>query len=577
MGDVVTQRPAPVASGTLAKTPLVHLLIYALENKLAGTIDIASPDQRVASVLFVGGEPAKAHVSEPVSQLGQVLVELGFMTAQVLERSLAELEDARSAGARALSGEFLRIRALLDPAWIEAGLREQVVRRLRYVAAMPPETTYTYYDGFDALRGIGVDSPRGLDPLPMLWTLLGESAPQAHIDATLARMAAASFRISRTAELFRLGLGVAERTAIDLLRVRPLTVAEFPRISGLAESDARLLVYLLLVTKQVEVISASRSSMPPRASSPPKTPLPAPASVSRPPVQPSVRPVSSRSLVPPADSPASKPPPRLSPELSERWTAIVDRARTIDRADYFGMLDIARDSTPREAHSSFLALAMKWHPDRLPPELFPVREACSRVFARMSEAHSTLTDAERRAGYMKLVAEGSGSPETQETIAKVIEATEDFKKAEAFFKRNDFVQAEELCRRALAGDATQPDYHAMLAWLISLKQECQTPAKVIESIRVLDKAIAMSEQCERAYFWRGMLYKRIGKVEAAYRDFHEAVELNPRNIDAVREMRLHNMRSGTRIRSSRPPAGTARSSAKQDEKPGLLGRFFKKS
>jgi tetratricopeptide (TPR) repeat protein len=306
------------------------------------------------------------------------------------------------------------------------------------------------------------------------------------------------------------------------------------------------------------------------------------ASVQQSPALPAPRSVGSASLVPPRDASPSQPPPRLARELSERWAAIVDRARTIDRADYFAMLDLARDSTPREAQSSFLALAMKWHPDRLPPELFPVREACSRVFARLSEAHATLTDPERRVGYMRLLAEGSGSPEMQETIAKVVEATEDFKKAEVCFRRNDFVQAEQLCRRALAGDATQPDYHAMLAWLISLKRENQTPEQTVRSIRMLDKAIAISDQCERAFFWRGMLYKRIGKVEAAYRDFHEAVDLNPHNIDAVREMRLHNMRSGTRSRSTNPPAATARSSVvpakstMRDEKSGLFGRFFKK-
>jgi tetratricopeptide (TPR) repeat protein len=183
---------------------------------------------------------------------------------------------------------------------------------------------------------------------------------------------------------------------------------------------------------------------------------------------------------------------------------------------------------------------------------------------------------------MRRLAEGSGSPEMQETIARVVAATEDFKKAEAYFKRHDFVQAEELCRRALAGDATQADYLAMLAWLLSLKPENQPLEKVVQSIRMLDKAIAMSDQCERAFFWRGMLYKRIGKLAAAYRDFQEAVELNPDNIDAIREMRLHNMRSGTRSRPPHPPAAQARSSppraqsAKHDEKSSLLGRFFKK-
>ncbi len=246
------------------------------------------------------------------------------------------------------------------------------------------------------------------------------------------------------------------------------------------------------------------------------------------------------------------------------------------------MLDLARDSTPEEAEASFLALALKWHPDRLAPELLPLHGACSRVFARLGEARATLTDPEKRARYMKLLVDGSGSPEMQETIAKVVEATADFKKAEIFFKQNDFVRAEELCRRALAGDATQPDYLAMLAWLVSLKDENQAPEKVAISIRMLDKAISMNAQCERAYYWRGMLYKRIGRVEAAYRDFREAGDLNRHNIDAFREMRLHHMRAGTRKRSGAHHTVSTRSSAmsgkpaKQDDK-SLFGRFFKKS
>jgi curved DNA-binding protein CbpA len=580
MVQLAEQRPSPAASGTLAKTPLLHLLVYALEKKLAGTVDIVSPDHRTASVLFVAGEPAKAHVSEPVSHLGQVLVDLGFIAADVLDHTLAELESARVAGSRPLCGEFLQRRALLDPAAVEAGFREQIARRLRYVATMPPEATFAFYNGFDALRDVGVDSPRGVDPLPMLWTLLSERAPHAHVEAVLARVARSSLRLAKTADPARLGLGASERAAIELLRIRPLTVMEFSRISGLAPSEARLLTYLLLVTKQVDLISVSRSSIPPGPGSTRGLPLPVRASVPQTPVPHSSRSVPLQSFVPPGDRVGSRPPARLAPALSERWTAIVDRASTIDRADYFSMLDLARDSTAEEARSSFLALALKWHPDRLPPELLPVRAACSRVFGRLSEAHATLTDPERRAGYIKLLAEGSGSPEMQETIARVVAATEDFKKAEACFKRNDLVSAEEFCRRALAGDATQADYHAMLAWLISLKPENQ-PQEILGSIRMLSKAIAMSERCERAFFWRGMLYKRIGKLEAAYRDFREAVELNPNNIDAVREMRLHNMRSGTRSRPtfpavqprSIPPRGQ---SAKHAERSSLLERFFKR-
>jgi tetratricopeptide (TPR) repeat protein len=199
----------------------------------------------------------------------------------------------------------------------------------------------------------------------------------------------------------------------------------------------------------------------------------------------------------------------------------------------------------------------------------------------MSEAHSTLTDEERCGRYMRLLAEGSGSPEMQETVAKVIEAAQTFQKAEVFLKRNDLVQAETFCHQALEADATQPDYLAMFAWLLALKPENQSLEKTLESIRMLDKAVSMNDLCEKAYYWRGMLHKRVGRTDMATRDFKRVVDLNPRNIDAAREVRLHQMRGG---RGSNPPPPMTRSSqapakpksAEARQKGGLFGRLFKK-
>src|SRR5258708_38847817 len=157
----------------------------------------------------------------------------------------------------------------------------------------------------------------------------------------------------------------------------------------------------------------------------------------------------------------------------------------------------------------------------------------------MREAHSTLIDGDKRSGYMELPAERSGSPEMQETVAKVVEAATNFQKAEVCFKRTDYAQAEEFCRKAIESDPTQPDYHAMLAWLVALKPENQTLEKTLECIHMLDRALKMSDKCEKAYFWRGALYKRLGRVSNAIRDFKLAAELNPRNMHPAREVRLH--------------------------------------
>ncbi|MGH7269193.1 MAG: J domain-containing protein, partial [Polyangiaceae bacterium] len=286
-----------------------------------------------------------------------------------------------------------------------------------------------------------------------------------------------------------------------------------------------------------------------------------------------------RSSAPPP--PRTKPPPPhpgLAADLTLRWTEVIDRAEMIDRSDYFAMLDIARDATQKDVRDAFLALAKRWHPDRLPPELAPVREACSRVFARMNEAHATLADEEKRPRYMRLLADGSGSPEMQDTVAKIVEAATNFQKAEVCFKRQDYVQAETLCRSALRADPTQPDYLAMHAWLLSLRPENQGPEQVASCIQKLDRAIAMSDKCERAYFWRGLLQKRIGKATSAQRDFRHVIELNPRNIDAAREVRLHQMRGGAPASDDSDtslPVGKAKSD--DADRLGILGRLFKKT
>ncbi|HEY1692062.1 MAG TPA: DnaJ domain-containing protein [Polyangiaceae bacterium] len=569
MGDHTNSRPPPTANGTLAKTPFVHLLVYARDKKLGGTMELFAPDKRSAVILFSGGEPVKVRTSEPVAYLGQVLHELQLLDEQELSRSLAELAKRKQAG-HTLHGALLLERKAIDLAKLHEGLAEQIGRKLHHVAGMPGETAYAYYDGFDVLRSWGGDDSAPVDAVPFMWGMVREHASAEHVDATLARTSKATLRLAEGAVLARLRLGKDEAAAAQALRSRPLSTGELAKAAKLDERTGQRLAYLLLVTRQVDVVAgpgAVAGSMPPaaRVSSPP--------AMSPPPA----RPAGAASAAPPPRASALPPPPRgLSPELTQRWKEIVERAATIDRADYFMMLDLARDATHEDVEDAFFALAKRWHPDRLPAELAPVRDACSRVFARMSEARSTLGDEEQRARYMKLLSEGSGSPETQDAVAKVIEAAQNFQKAEVFLKRSDHAQAESHCRLAWEGDPTQPDYLAMLAWLVASKPENQARDKTMESIRMLDKAVSLSARCERAFYWRGLLYKRLGKADLAAKDFRRAMDLNPRNIDAAREVRLHTMR-GARGSTPPPPRATPGGPKGEDgPKGGLFGRLFKK-
>jgi len=586
MVDSAANRPAPAATGTLAKTPLANLLLYMFDKKLSGTLELLAPDKRAVTAVFVAGLPSKVRTSESVAYLGRVLHELGFLTEEQLTQSLADLARQKAVGPR-LHGQLLIAKGLLDESKITRGLHEQVARKLRHAAALPPDTAYAYFEGYQALATWGGAAGAGVDPYSILWSMLREHQPGDQVEVALQRIGSSVLRV-RGQDVTRLGLTGEESKVVELMREHPLSVAEMTRAGQLDERTGRLLAYMLLATRQVDVLPADRrtSNPPPlgklaRPPTPlaairPSTPMgptnPATPTASTRPSSP-VAATRSSNPIPAARASIAPPPPGLSADLNERWKEIADRAATIDRADYFSMLDLARDATAQDIEAAYFALAKIWHPDRLPAELAPVRDACSRVFGRMSEARATLADPKKRDRYMKLLADGSGSPEAQETVARVVDASTAFQKAEVCFKRNDLVQAEEFCRRAVELDDSQADYQALLAWLLALKPGNQGGDGTMTSIRMLDKAIKVNERCEKAYFFRGMLYKRLGKTEMATRDFKQASELNPRNIDAVREVRLHTMRGGSseRERDSSPPPPKA-----GDKGGGLFGRLFKK-
>jgi tetratricopeptide (TPR) repeat protein len=285
-------------------------------------------------------------------------------------------------------------------------------------------------------------------------------------------------------------------------------------------------------------------------------------------------------------------PPPLTVEQTTLKTKILERADQITSQDYFQMLGVDRDASAEQIQKAFFGLAKVWHPDRLPPALVDVKDACSKVFTHLTEANATLTDPPRRQDYMTLLRDGGATPDDQAKIQAILEAATEFQKAEILLKRNGSdPQAYDIVKRCVSLDGEQADYLATLAWLDAQKPESLSKEKTLEKCLILERCIQRNPHCERAYFYRGMLYKRAGEASKALKDFKKASDLNPRNLDAMREVRLHNMRGG----ASKPPGpmpGTSGSGAAAGSGPrgskgqskqaeseslgGLLGKLFKK-
>ena len=563
---------------------------------------------------------------------------------------------------------------------------------------MPAETTFTYYDAFDALLGYGGDEEASLNPYPLVWAAIREEPSWEHVSTALLKVGTHALSVGPEKETARFAFDPNEEQVIAMLRERPWKMHDLSTAGVLSPSMTQLLVYCLLITKQVEVVPdvaavaapeadveppSSRPSdstggrqvarmklqakvvpsgrpiavesraeglpwdrrqTPPEmpaqampASSPPSprpsrpvsqpsapavsppapavsaqaaAPLPRAATAAKPIGKPA--PIVATALPPlPFDEPAESAPPfvvpapaasppapmasppapmpspsapvaaapqpvtfapvALTPEQAARKAEILDRATLIPKQDYFEMLGLARDATPEQATTAYFALAKKWHPDRLPPALAEAREDCAKVFTHLTEAHQTLTDKEKRARYMNLLKEGGRRRRPKTEIVKVIEAATNFQKAEVCLRRNDIAQAEEICKKCIEADPDQADYVAMIAWIDALKPANQGPSATQDLIGRLSRAITMNAHCERAYFYRGMLYKRIQREPEAVKDFRKAYDLNPRNVDAQREVRLAEMRGV-------PGTVTARKKKAEEDKDkgGLFGKLFKK-
>ncbi len=685
--------PAPTAQGSFAKTPLPHLLVYALERRLSGTFELHVGEGSVATMLVVQGFPAKLRTTEGVHYLGEVMVELGMITPEQLQASLARLQESPR-----LQGQLLKELGAVDDERIEAGVRAQLRRKLEHLFTLPAETTYAYFDAIDMLQRYG-GPPTPIDPLPVLWRGVKQSPSWEHVDATLRRVGGMAVRIAPTAQIERFELTRPEMQAIDMIRQRPARVVDIANAKLIGPSIAQQLVYFLVITKQVELVDAG-SLRPPQPAGPnvnqtgrfgppsgqafarvqlqarpvarsplvveevaastadddrasipgadapapgphgtPVTPPPPPPPVipvipvvegvegveginalitqtiasSLPPPMPAVMtpmpfpaapipgapvvtpaapvppsgpaippapPSSQRGVAAAAVPPAPASAPKLTAEQNALKQKILERAEQITSQNYFQMLGVEQDAAPEAVQKAFFALAKVWHPDRLPGALADVKDACSKVFSHITEAHATLTDPKKRQDYLTLVKEGGATPDDQAKIQQVLEAATEFQKAEILMKRNPTdQQVFDLVKRAVSLDPEQVDYMALHAWLEAQLPQWQSKEKTAEKIAILDKCIQKNANCERAYFYRAMLYKRNDEPRKAIQDFKRVAEMNPRNLDAAREVRLYTMRGGSKA----PPSmgGSAGSpSRKPPPQPetlgGLFGKLFKK-
>jgi hypothetical protein len=535
--------PKPLAEGTLSATPFAHVLLSIQKRGLSGTLAIWPEDDRPGQdrVLFRAGAPAAGRFLDPAADF---------------ERALLHLFPRH-------------------------------------------QGPYAFYQA--DLIGDAKGVIRGqVDTLALIATAMRAHVPKDAMNRVLKKLGLDRQRITTGAPLSRLGLQSNEMAFIELMRAEPATAPVLTEQFGDPKLAQRML-YLLAITGCLEVYRPVSQQKLKAVSSPDglrKSTPPARASRSSGTMHPpgrrsSSRPGSRDSHLPGGDSvlptsisklPPGKtlsgeivaprempppPPPGLIDEHVKRWEETARVLGMMDRQNYFEMLGVKESAGASHIRSKYMALAKKWHPDRLPAELDELRPWTEEVFHLLTVANDTVSDEKKRAEYQKTVMQGGGTPESERKLNVMVEAAINFQKVDVLVKRRCYDEAIEICDDAMAVVTKEADYPAMKAWVLLLRDGVENEA-VADEIRALLKAtFKLNPDHVHAHFTRAHFLKRMGDHERALKHFKRVVKLDPKNLEALREVRVGEMRK-SRGRSSAPPLRPG------EKRPSIFGKFFKK-
>jgi curved DNA-binding protein CbpA len=235
-----------------------------------------------------------------------------------------------------------------------------------------------------------------------------------------------------------------------------------------------------------------------------------------------------------APTPAASAQGELTAEDQALAARIEARAASIPKEDFFARLGVPRSAGADQVKNAFVAAAMVFHPDRLPPALSHLTAKVREVFTALTEANEALSDDGRRAAYLQQLEGSAAPPKSRGEEVEVLE-----KQAEAALRKKEFTRAAELYGRAFA-ISKSAGHLAQEAWAIYLDPEQRSNLAGVK--RMLEQALKLDSACDRASYSLGVIARVEGDLDKAERLFRTAVHSNPKNAEASTELRLIEMR-----------------------------------
>lgn len=216
-------------------------------------------------------------------------------------------------------------------------------------------------------------------------------------------------------------------------------------------------------------------------------------------------------------------------------------ANGLQGKDHFGVLGLRPGAGDDEIRAAFAELAKRTHPDRFHGASSSVRHLASQVFARISEAQTAIGTAEARAAYSVSQSHGRREAEAVDEGRRALQAETEFQRGEALLAQRAYESALLCFGRAMENFPSEGEYRSYYGWCLFL---CHPDNQIMlgEALEHCREGVKLAKDREKPYLLLGRLYKAMGKPGAAKKMFSRAVEIRPQCVEAMRELRIMNMR-----------------------------------
>jgi curved DNA-binding protein CbpA len=230
--------------------------------------------------------------------------------------------------------------------------------------------------------------------------------------------------------------------------------------------------------------------------------------------------------------------------------ALADQLRA---RDAYEVLGVTRGASESDVKSAYERLAARAHPDRFRDGSQALRALAEEVFGRVRAAYDTLNDPREKQIQAITSKKLERKEQERQKSERAFQAEVERRKGEMALTGRSYEAALAHFGKALELYPDEGDHHAYYGYVLHLCHPGDA-AMAAEAMEHIKRGIKLASHREKPYLFLGRLNKAVGRADQAEKMFVRAIQIEPDCLEAIRELRLIQMR--------------------REKSKGLIGRLF---